>query len=84
VVFEVGVTDVGAFRSFVLGFLDHAEILGPPELRRDLVEWLARLAQPTHASPIAASPDLTASPIAASPGLTASPPSPSSPRPGRG
>jgi predicted DNA-binding transcriptional regulator YafY len=34
------VTNREAFRSFVLGFLDHAEVLGPPELRDDLVEWL--------------------------------------------
>ena len=38
------VTNREAFRSFVLGFLDHAEVLGPPELRDDLVEWLAALA----------------------------------------
>ena len=40
VVFRVGVTNVPAFRSFVLGFLDHAEILGPPGLRDDMVAWL--------------------------------------------
>ena len=40
VVFEVAVTSRAAFRSFVLGYLDHAEILGPPALRRDMVEWL--------------------------------------------
>jgi proteasome accessory factor B len=28
------------FRSFVLGFLDDAEVLEPPELRDDLVAWL--------------------------------------------
>lgn len=28
------------FRSFVLGFLDDAEVLEPPELRDDLVRWL--------------------------------------------
>jgi len=28
------------FRSFVLGFLDDAEVLGPPALRADLVAWL--------------------------------------------
>ncbi len=40
VVLAVSVTNRPAFRSFVLGFLDHAEILGPPELRAELVEWL--------------------------------------------
>ncbi len=38
------VTNREAFRSFVLGFLDHAEVLGPPELRDDLMGWLAALA----------------------------------------
>ena len=36
-----------AFRTFVLGFLEHAEILAPPELRNDIIEWLRPLAQPT-------------------------------------
>ncbi len=40
VVLAVSVTNRPAFRSFVLGFLDHAEVLGPPELRAELVEWL--------------------------------------------
>ena len=43
VVLEFPVTNRDAFRSFVLGFLDHAELLGPPELRDDLVEWLETL-----------------------------------------
>ncbi len=38
------VTNREGFRSFVLGFLDHAEVLGPPELREDLVAWLADVA----------------------------------------
>lgn len=38
------VTNADALRSFVLGFLDHAEILGPEELRGDLVGWLTALA----------------------------------------
>jgi proteasome accessory factor B len=33
-----------AFRSFVLDFLDHAEVLSPPELRDDMVAWLTALA----------------------------------------
>jgi proteasome accessory factor B len=45
-VFEVAVTRWPAFRSFVLGFLDHAEVLGPPELRADLVAWLRQVADP--------------------------------------
>jgi proteasome accessory factor B len=43
VVLAVHVTNRSAFRSFVLGFLDHAEVLGPPELRAELVEWLEAL-----------------------------------------
>ena len=35
------VTNRAAFRSFVLSFLEHAEILDPPELRDDLVAWLS-------------------------------------------
>ncbi len=41
--FSVPVTSWPAFRSFVLSFLDHAELLGPPELRADLVTWLQDL-----------------------------------------
>ena len=43
VVLAVRVTNRDAFRSFVLGFLDHAEVLGPPELRAEMVEWLESL-----------------------------------------
>jgi predicted DNA-binding transcriptional regulator YafY len=42
VVFRVSVTNVPAFRSFVLGFLDHAEVLGPARLRDDMVAWLSQ------------------------------------------
>lgn len=41
---HVPVTNLGAFRSFVLTFLDHAEVLGPPELRRAVTSWLEELA----------------------------------------
>jgi predicted DNA-binding transcriptional regulator YafY len=44
VVAEVPVTNRDAFRSFVLGYLDHAEILGPPAVRDDMVAWLERMA----------------------------------------
>lgn len=40
VVAEMDVRNPEAFRSFVLSFLEHAEILDPPALRADLVEWL--------------------------------------------
>ena len=44
VVLELPVTNRDAFRSFVLGFLDHAEVMGPPELRDDMVAWLELVA----------------------------------------
>lgn len=43
VVVELTVTNREAFRSFVLGFLHHAEVLDPPELRDELVAWLRAL-----------------------------------------
>lgn len=44
VVFTVPVLNREAFRSFVLDLLDHAEVLGPPALRRDVIDWLRALA----------------------------------------
>jgi proteasome accessory factor B len=40
IVVELVVTNRDAFRSFVLGFLEHAEVVGPRELRDELVDWL--------------------------------------------
>lgn len=40
VVFSVPVTNRSGFRSLVLGYLDHAEVLGPDDLRAELVAWL--------------------------------------------
>lgn len=40
VVLELPVTNTAAFRSFVLGLLDAAEVIGPPELRAEMVSWL--------------------------------------------
>lgn len=45
IVLEVAVTNEEAFRSFVLTFLEHAEILEPRHLRDDMVAWLRRLAE---------------------------------------
>jgi hypothetical protein len=50
VVFAVGVTETAAFRSFVLGFLDHAEILGPPALRDEMVDWLRLMSEPASSA----------------------------------
>ena len=44
VVVELAVTNREAFRSFVLGFLEHAEVLEPAALRDDVVQWLEGLA----------------------------------------
>jgi proteasome accessory factor B len=44
VVLAMTVTAGDNFRSFVLGFLDHAEVLSPPELRDDVVAWLEAIA----------------------------------------
>ena len=41
VVVELPVTNRAAFRSFVLSFLEHAEVLEPAELRDDLIAWLS-------------------------------------------
>jgi proteasome accessory factor B len=41
---ELDVTNRDALRSWVLGFLHHAEILEPPAERDDLRQWLRRLA----------------------------------------
>ncbi|MEO7555152.1 MAG: WYL domain-containing protein [Acidimicrobiales bacterium] len=40
VVVELPVTNIDGFRSFVLSFLDDAEVLSPPELRADIAGWL--------------------------------------------
>ncbi len=43
-VFEFTVTSSGAFYSFVLGYLEHAEILGPAPLREGMVAGLEQIA----------------------------------------
>ncbi len=43
VVLEFAVRRRDGFRSFVLGFLDAAEILGPAELRDDMRQWLSSM-----------------------------------------
>jgi predicted DNA-binding transcriptional regulator YafY len=44
IVVRMAVTNREAFRSWVLGLLDHAEVISPPELRADMVQWLSALA----------------------------------------
>lgn len=43
VVLILPVRRLEGFRSFVLGFLDDAEVLAPPELRDDVVAWLSSM-----------------------------------------
>jgi proteasome accessory factor B len=46
-----------AFRSWVLDLLDHAEVLGPPELRSSIVDWLHALVETGEpASPFGTEP----------------------------
>lgn len=40
----VDVTNWPAFRSFVLSFLEHVEVLDPPECRTDVIAWLEAMA----------------------------------------
>lgn len=44
VVFELTVVNPDAFRSWVLGMLDHAVVLAPPELRQAIIDWLEPMA----------------------------------------
>ena len=43
-VVELAVTNRAALRSFVLGFLEHAEILEPADVRAEMIEWLEAVA----------------------------------------
>ena len=42
---ELPVVNRAAFRSWVLDLLDHAEVLGPDELRADVVGWLGAIVE---------------------------------------
>lgn len=46
VVFAVPCANLWAFRSWLLGFLEHAEVLAPPTVRADVVDWLTAIAEP--------------------------------------
>jgi proteasome accessory factor B len=76
VVLSVAVTNRDAFRAFVLGFLDHARLLGPPALVDDLVDWLERATR-TASPALSAEPALSAQP--APPALPAPPAPPAQP-----
>jgi proteasome accessory factor B len=44
VYFRLEVTNREGFRSFLLGLLDHAEVVSPPEVRGEIVSWLEAVA----------------------------------------
>ncbi len=44
IVAEVPCANLDAFRSWLFGLGEHAEVLGPPEVRAAVVEWLQALA----------------------------------------
>jgi proteasome accessory factor B len=46
-VVRVPAANVRAFRTWLFGLLDHAEVLEPPALRADVIEWLSKLAATT-------------------------------------
>ncbi len=43
VLVDVAVSNRAAFRAFVLGFLEHAEVVSPDDLRDDVISWLERV-----------------------------------------
>ena len=43
---ELVVTNRSAFRAFLLGFLEHARVVEPSDVRADMVAWLERIATP--------------------------------------
>ena len=58
VLLRLGVTSADAMRSWVLGLLDHAEVVGPPAVRSAVVGWLeATAAQGESAGAGPAEPD---------------------------
>ena len=42
-VFAVSYSNIDAFRSWLLGLGTHAEVLGPPDLRQTIVQWLTAM-----------------------------------------
>jgi predicted DNA-binding transcriptional regulator YafY len=43
---ELIVTNRSAFRAFLLGFLEHAQVVEPPDVRAEMLAWLGRIAAP--------------------------------------
>lgn len=75
VVVRLEVANPDAFRSWIVGLLDHAYVVGPPELRREVREWLSAVAgsqRPEQAS--LAQPSVSAGPADSGSGGDVSPP----------
>jgi predicted DNA-binding transcriptional regulator YafY len=51
IVLAVPVANPDAFRSLALSLLDHAEVLGPPEARAEIVTWLEATASGAPVAP---------------------------------
>ena len=45
VTLRIAVTNFDGFRSWLFGFLDHAEVVGPPATRAQIVKWLKAMAK---------------------------------------
>jgi predicted DNA-binding transcriptional regulator YafY len=56
VVLALSVVGFGAIRAWVLGLMDHAEILEPAEFRSELRAWLGAMVDEAGAVPLAAEP----------------------------
>lgn len=64
VVLRLGATSIDSLRSWVLGLLDHAEVLAPPRARAAMVAWLEAVvgsgyADPTSEGATPGGPDVT-------------------------
>jgi predicted DNA-binding transcriptional regulator YafY len=65
VVISLRVAGFPALRSWILGLLDHAEILEPAEFRSELTTWLDAIAHGARRSDAPVAPDLTLAAAAA-------------------
>jgi proteasome accessory factor BC len=55
VLLQLGVSSFDVFRSWVLGLLDHAEVVGPPQARAAVVSWLQEVATTAPRAPASSS-----------------------------
>ena len=65
VIIRLRVAGFPALRSWILGLLDHAEILEPPEFRAELVAWLIGHGERRGVPDGPTVPDLSAAPLPA-------------------